>query len=190
MRDVDDLKEKVKAKLKPARYRHTLGVLKFAVKLAEIYHIDKTKAEVAALLHDYCKYETDECILDVLTTHSNNVHPVIKNQPNLGHGQMAAIVAKETFGIVDQDILNAILNHTFGDTGMSDLEKIIYLADNLEDNRQYDGIEVFREMALIDLNKTIVMVSENTIKYELQRGHMIHENTVIMRNEIMNTLSQ
>lgn len=182
MRDVDDLKLKVKAKLKPSRYRHTIGVLKFAVKLAETHHVDESKAKVAALLHDYCKYESDENILNFLKEHTIEIHPVILNKPNLGHGLMASILVKEAFGIEDTEITNAICHHTFGRLQMSKLEKIIYLADSLEENRQYEGVESFRETALQDLDKALFLVSSNTLIYELSRGHMVHENTVLMRN--------
>ena len=39
------------------RFKHSLRVADTAVKLAEIYDGDKSKAELAGILHDYCKYD-------------------------------------------------------------------------------------------------------------------------------------
>lgn len=185
MHTVDFMKEKVKNHLKPSRYKHTLGVMAFAIKLSKVHHISVEKAQIAALLHDYCKYETDENILNALRKEHLPIDHVIKNSPNLGHGQMAAIVARTVFDIDDEDILNAISHHTFGCVDMSDLEKIIYLSDSLEENRVYEGVEAFRSLAIKNLDQAIIAVSGHTMMYEISKGHMIHENTVLMRNALL-----
>lgn len=185
MYDLEYIQNKVKKHLKPSRYKHTLGVMHFAVHLAEIHGASVEKAQVAALLHDYAKYESDDNILTVFEEHGIPLHPVIRQKPNLGHAQVSAILATEVFHIHDEAIIKAISHHTFGCRDMSKLEKIIYLADSLEENRQYDGVETFRALARSDLNQAIIAVSGNTMQYELKKGHMIHENTVIMRNTLM-----
>lgn len=45
---LDELKERVDDK----RYKHTLGVVETAIKLAEEYNVDVNKARLAAVLHD------------------------------------------------------------------------------------------------------------------------------------------
>lgn len=185
MTDYEVINEKVENKLKPSRFKHTLGVMHFALELAELYQVNQQYAKIAALLHDYCKYETDTFLLEILESHGIPLHPVVRNKPNLAHGQVAAIVVQEEFGLHDEEVLKAISHHTFGAVGMTKLEKIIYLADSLEAGRVYMGVEEFRNLARTDLNQAIIAVSANTMIYELKHGHMIHENTVKMRNALM-----
>lgn len=185
MYDLQEIKKVVKNHLKPSRYAHTKGVVAFAEKLAEIHGGDLEKVRVAAWLHDYAKYASDQEILKFFNTHDLVLHPVVENNLNLGHGQVSAIIAKEKFHIQDEEIIKAISHHTFGCPNMSLTEKIIYLADGLEENRDYQGVSDFRLLALKDINQAILAVSTNTMIYELSRGHMVHENTLMMRNSLL-----
>lgn len=74
------------------------------------------------------------------------LNEVILNQPNLGHGHMASIMAKEWFEVEDSVILNAIKHHTFGSKDISSVGKILYLADHLEPARAFLGVEDMREL--------------------------------------------
>ncbi len=181
---IEVIREDAKAHLKPSRYRHTLGVCKLAVSLAKWYNIDVIEAEIAALLHDYAKYASDEDVLECYRSNNVEVPAVILNNPNLGHGYMSAIIAKEKYDI-SENVYQAILNHTFGRTGMSMLEKIIYLADSLEEGRSYEGIEDVRSYLYENLNKALLMTCENTLLYEIKKGNMIHVQTILMRNELL-----
>ncbi|MCH4886669.1 HD domain-containing protein [Acidaminobacter sp. JC074] len=181
---IDKIREDVKNHLKPSRYRHTLGVCKLAVSLAKWYKIDLVQAETAALLHDYAKYASDLDILDTYKKHGRPISNVIRNHPNLGHGFVSAVISKDKYQVSDQ-VYEAILNHTFGRPGMSMLEKIIYLADSLEEGRSYEGIDEVRSLLYKDLNKALLKTCENTLLYELKRGNMIHEQTILMRNDLL-----
>lgn len=176
--------EKVKSHLKPKRYKHTLGVIKLAVRLAKYYGEDIKKAELAALLHDYSKYESDQVILDYMRT-LGPVHPVIERTPNLGHCYHSAYLAKTIFAIEDEEILNAIKYHTFGHEEMTMLEKIIYVSDSLEETRHYEGIEEVRALLFEDFNRALLMSIENTLHYEIEKGHMLHEDTIKLRNKLL-----
>ena len=48
-------------------------------------------------------------------------------------------IARERYGITDQVLLGAIAHHTTGAEQMSTLEKIIFLADYIEVNRDFDA---------------------------------------------------
>lgn len=176
--------EIISNRLKPSRYQHTLGVRKMAIELAQIHDVNIEDAEMASLLHDYCKYESDQAILDTYTRTGKDICDVIKNHPNLGHGYMSAVVAREVFHVNDE-VFHAIANHTFGKAHMSMLEKIIYLSDALEEGRQYPGIEVLRDLVKKDINKALLMACQNTLIFELKRGNMIHVQTILMHNALL-----
>jgi len=181
---IEDIRAKVKAHLKPSRYKHTLGVCKLAVSLAKHYNISQEDAEIAALLHDYHKYASDEMILDKLSEYNIETDPVIRHRVNLAHGLVSAYFAKETYD-VGEDIFNAIANHTFGRPGMSMLEKIIYLADSLEEGRDFDGIDKIRDQLFKDIDKCLLLACQNTLIFELKKSNMVHVQTIQMRNEIL-----
>lgn len=182
---MDYIQDNVKAHLKHKRYLHTLGVVDLALKLAKHYGEDEENARIAALLHDYCKYYSDEEIINGLKDSKFDVDEVLLNNGNLGHGFLASIIIQEKFDIDNEDIINAVANHTFGNRDMSKLEKIIYLADSLELGRSYEGIEDLRDLAFISLESALLKVCESTLLYELKRGSLIHINSIELRNELL-----
>lgn len=181
---MDTIKKELQMRLKPSRYKHTLGVCKLAVSLAKRYGVNEEDAEMAALLHDYSKYDSDDEILRVYAAYDEPVEDVIKNHPNLGHGFVSAVKARQKYNINDA-VFNAIKNHTFGDVQMTTLDKIIYLADALEEGRSYDGITSVREVLFKDLDQALLMTCENTLIFEIKRGNMVHVKTILMRNELL-----
>lgn len=179
--------EQVKNHIKPKRYKHTLGVMKLAVRLAEYYGEDIIEAELAALLHDYSKYESDKVILAYMAS-LGPLHPVIKHKANLAHGYHSAKMAKDLFKVDNEAVLNAIRRHTFGHPEMTQLDKIIYLADSLEENRNFDGIEPIREALFTNLDQALLLSIESTLRFELSKGNMIHEDTIKLRNKLLEAL--
>lgn len=181
---IEIIKKQVKAHLKPSRYKHTLGVCKLAVSLAKHYNISEEDAEIAGLLHDYHKYASDDMILDILKKNNIELDPVILNKINLAHGLVSAFYARDHFK-VNGDVFNAIANHTFGRPGMSTLEKIIYLADALEEGRRFPGIDEIRSELYKNIDKCLLLACQNTLLFEIKKGNMIHVQTIQMRNEIL-----
>ena len=106
-------------------------------------------------------------------------------EPKLFHGEIGRHLAKDEFGVKDQEILTAIENHTTGRPGMSRLEKIIYLADHVEIGREFSGIDRIRKLAFTDLDRAIIAFAENSIAYFLKLGLPFHPATVETRNYLL-----
>ena len=123
---IKQLDDFIKVRLNEKRYRHTMGVVETASKLAERYGADTEKAYVAALFHDACKnLDIDEMNSLVEKYHIGEVYI---DKPQLAHSKLAAAILKDRFGIDDEDILNAISYHTTGRAEMSLRKKsFIYL---------------------------------------------------------------
>ena len=156
------------------RMHHTAGVIETAIRLAHDNHIDTTKARLAALLHDCAKYlPTDELINR--SKDSFQIIPVL-------HAEVGAQLAEEVYGINDPDILHAIRLHTTGDVGMTELDKIIYLADMIEPSRNYPGVEELRSVS--DLNKAVYLALKRTLKYTEESGSAIHPATLRAINDL------
>lgn len=157
-------KEKIKNVLKESigdkRFTHTIQTSREAIKLADIHGCDVEKAEIAALLHDCARGLTIEQQIEMLS--DTEFGTTMEEVPKILHGPCGAIVAKNDFGIDDQDILNAISNHTCGRPDMSLLEKIIFIADAIEEGREYIGVDDLRKLAYKDLDMAVLLSLEGT----------------------------
>jgi len=100
---------------------------------------------------------------------------VLREQPELIHSFLGAEMARHDFDIEDEEILSAIRYHTTGRPNMSDLEKIIYLADFFEPSRKpFEGIETIRSLAYTDLNKAMDFALNHTIDYIGKKNRLVH----------------
>ncbi|MDD6043512.1 MAG: bis(5'-nucleosyl)-tetraphosphatase (symmetrical) YqeK [Eubacteriaceae bacterium] len=159
---------------------HTEGVRTTAIKLSEMYGADSEKAELAALFHDMFRgVQVD--VINYYVKHLGLDKKYIGN-PNLAHSKIAALIMERDYDIHDSDIINAVSYHTTGRPGMSVLEKVIYLADAIEPNRNYPGIEELRRVAQSDLDRAVMMSLERTIEYVTQQGNFLDEDTIKARD--------
>ncbi len=183
---MDNINKQVKKVLSEKRYTHTLGVVESALILAKYNNVDEKSAYIAALLHDYAKPLSYEDSLRMIDEFDIIVSEETLNSPEIIHGPIAAYFAKERFKISDTEILNAIAYHTTGRENMSALEKIIYLADYIEPNRNFPGIEDIRKLAKVNMDKALFTAMNNTIKYLIDRNIPIHTDTIKGRNYLLN----
>lgn len=181
----DKIMEYLKENLKESRYRHSLSVSETAVKLAKIYNEDQEKAKLAGLVHDCAKNMSDEELISLGEKEYGKLDEVMLSSPQLLHGQVGAIIARDKMDICDEDVLNSIKYHTTGRTSMSLLEKIIYIADYVEPYRDFKGVEELRNWAYVDIDKALVMALDNTIKYVLSRKQLLHIDTIKSRNNMI-----
>lgn len=123
---------------KPSRAEHSKRVALLAMEKAERYQLDKEKVFLAAALHDVGKnLRPEDALLKGFVPPENVPLPVL-------HQYSGAYVLEHAFGITDQEILNAVRYHTSGRAGMSDLEKLIFLADMLEAGRDFPHVDELR----------------------------------------------
>ena len=182
-KSIEEYIDIVSKRLKPSRMKHTLGVMKKAKELSEIYGISSEKAMIAAVLHDYL---SDDELKKYIEDKSIEVDKESNMNISLMHGLVGSYMVREELGIEDEEILDAISYHTFGRENMSLIEKIVFLADAIEDGRDYDGVEAIREESRRDIDKAIILSIENTLMYVLKNGHIVHLNSVRLRNELIN----
>lgn len=177
------LKDVILDQLTEKRRNHTLRVMSEAKALAKRYGVDAEKAEFAALCHDMarCKssQETEAYIKAFGLDPRNN------DSIELSHSKIAAELLKRNWGIDDPDVLNAIAYHTTGRPKMSELEKVIYLADAIEPGRQYPGVERLRQLAREDLDKACLEAMDQTIEYVTGKGYKIDEDTIRARDAFL-----
>ena len=184
------LKEKIKKDLQQSlskhRYTHVLGVATKARELADKYGGDLDQAEVAGLLHDAAKQKTlAEMQTLARRSFGNTLPDTIMSIGSLLHGYAAVTIDRETYGIQDEDLLAALAHHTTGTEQMSTLEKIIFIADYIEVNRDFDGVERLRSIAAKDLDKAVLAGYDSTISHLLEQEKTIYTGTIINRNALI-----
>lgn len=182
---IAEVMDNIKSHMSERRYIHTLGVVDAAVYLAEKYGENIQDATLAALLHDYAKDYSEAELKKYISENGISVDDILLEAYQLLHGKIAAHIAKNQYNITNQNILNAIENHTTGCKNMSTLEKIIYLADFIEVGRSYPGVDDLRLVAEEDLDKAVLKALNNTIIYVLSIEKLLHPNTIYARNEIL-----
>lgn len=165
--------------LKPSRYTHTVGVVYTAASLAMRYGEDIDKSMLASLLHDASKSESRDVYIQRAKEYGIVPSAYEISSPELLHCKLSAYMAKNFYGVYDEDVLRAITFHTTGRPGMSLLEKIVYTADFIEPGRtNLPGLDLARKLAFEDIDRAIAMIAKNTIDYINGCGYVLDPLTV------------
>lgn len=135
--------ELVRNNLPEKRLRHTAGVMTLSVRYARRLNVNADKAFVAAMLHDVAKYLSPESFS---LSYPNVPAPVI-------HQLLGADIVQNELSDIGEDIVDAIRYHTTGRAKMTRLEQIIFIADLLEENRNFDGVNELRQAVEDDFDK-------------------------------------
>lgn len=170
------------ATLRPKRYRHTLGVAYTAANLAVCHGVDPERARVAGLLHDCAKYLSDKEMYTLCDKQGIVLSPSEQSNPALVHSKLGAHLARTRYGIEDDEICSAISCHTTGKPGMTELEKIIFLADYMEPHRNMNcrpySLDEVRKASFLNLDKGLQRTLRNTVEY-LERCEMTVDPTTL-----------
>ncbi|MBE6894835.1 MAG: nicotinate (nicotinamide) nucleotide adenylyltransferase [Ruminococcaceae bacterium] len=159
------------------RYIHTLNVEKLAAELGTIHSLDVEKLRVAALLHDVMKNAPYDILLH--RAGQSGIINRIEDKPRQTlHGFAAADYAEKELGIEDKDILWAVRSHTCGRKGMQDMEKVIYLADMLCEERKFESKEYLLSIAKQNLNDAMLAALQCSIEWIKSKGNIIDTDSL------------
>ena len=183
--DISKIIDKMEKQLSPKRLLHSVGVAETAVNLARRYGARVEGAQLAGLLHDYARDLSRETLLELAEKAGLIGCPVDRLAPDLLHGPVAAWLVPQKLGIDDPEILQAIAVHTLGSENMSQLDKIIYLADLIEPGRDYSGVDYLRSLAEIDLDQGVLSGFNQTLRYCIKHNFLLHPQTIWARNYLL-----
>ena len=182
----EEIIKKLKATLKESRFNHTLGVADTALSLAKFYGADEEKAYLAGLLHDSAKNFSDDELFALCDKYKIHLTENDRKAPAIIHSYVGAFIAKEEYGIKDEEILDAIYNHSTGKENMSLLSKIIFVADMTEPGRKdFPGLSEIRRLMYEDLDKALVASMDANISYTKMKGSFLHPDTLKARDFIL-----
>lgn len=181
--DIKEIETDLSNKLSKKRFIHTLGVVNSAMYLAKKYGANIEDAHLAALLHDCAKeiplLEMRDLVAD-LPCDQDMLH-----SGALLHGLAGMVLANTQYGVTNPDILEAIRVHTTGKENMSKLDKIIFLADYIEPNRKFPGVNDIRLAAEQSLDAGVLCGFDMTIRHLIDSGDSIYPLTILSRNDLL-----
>ena len=180
-----EIHEKLRATQKERRYFHTLGVVKEAVRLAPRYGVPEEKAKIAALLHDCAKNFDETRFLEIAADYGVTLDEYAIKEPALVHAFLGAAVAYRDYGVTDKEILDAIYYHTTARANMTNLEKLVYIADMIEPGRTMPQAEELRKMVEEDLDRALIYAIDCSIKHVIKKGRLIHPDSIYARNYLI-----
>lgn len=185
----DDLLLRIQEMVPEKRYQHMLGVEAASIELAKNNGVDPEKAGLAGLLHDYAKKLSDQDFLDLIDKY--HLDPSLKNWGNnVWHGMVGIYKIKEDLGLQDEEILRAIEIHTVGSDNMTTLDKIIYVADYIEENRDFPGVDQAREIAKKSLDQAVAFETSRTVAHLANKGIPIYPQTIETYNATVKYLKE
>ena len=179
--DLNQLRACSYSMMRAKRIPHVMGVEEEAVKLAQRWGADPELARRAGILHDCTKYYELPERLDICEEYGVRLDALEQKAVKLLHSKTGACIARGVFGQPDA-VYDAIFWHTTGKADMTTLEKVLYIADYMEPNRDFDGVERLRHLAYTDLDKAMLLGVEMTIQEMQQRQVPIHTNTLQARD--------
>lgn len=183
---LEQMKQELEKRLKPSRFRHSLGVAETAVKLAKRFGADEERARVAGLLHDCAREFRNEDMVKEAEKRGIAIGEVERSMPLLLHADIGAVRVRELYGVEDAAISQAIARHTVGGPAMTVLDKIIWYADMIEPGRDFPGVDKLRELGrTASLDAMMLAGLSHSIVFVVEKGHLIHPATVLARNEIL-----
>lgn len=177
MYEVEKIKQDLKCMLSEKRYNHSLNVAEVAKELASIYNVDKEKAYMAGLTHDIAKEFNEEENKYYLDKYNLSKSLLNSKYKKILHANIGAKYVKDKYNL-DDDICRAIDIHTIASPNMDMLAKILFVADKIEPNKDYIGIEEERRLAYINIDASLKLCLENNIKSLISKGKQPHKNTI------------
>ena len=166
---MEQLEQVVISLLKPNRVAHVLGCRDTAVELAKRWGADETDAARAGILHDITKAIDGPLQLTLCEAYGKILSDFSRRYPKTLHALTGSMVAQRIFG-ENEAVVSAIEHHTTGKADMSLLEKIIYVADYMEPNRNFPGVEKLRELAFTDIDAALKLGLEMTLEHLNRQG--------------------
>lgn len=169
---MEDLERVVISLLKPNRVAHVLGCRNTAVELARRWGADETDASRAGILHDITKALDGSLQLTLCREYGILLDKFSSKNPKTLHALTGSLVAKRIFG-ENPAVVDAIRFHTTGKADMCLLEKIIYVADYMEPNRDFPGVKRLRELAFSDIDAALKLGLQMTLDLLKKQGREI-----------------
>lgn len=188
---LDAARKWAKPRVTEKRFRHIEGVAAVGKEIAELAGEDAFLSELAGWLHDGCKEWKDKELVKAAQSYGLKLNDVEKENGHLLHGPVAAFVVRDELKIKHQELLDAVAEHTLGKVGMTNLSKVVFLADCLEESRPKDFTDPIwnalknNPNKKADLDAAMLVACDLSLEHLIKSGRVIHIKTVDVRNHFL-----
>ncbi len=156
-------------------FQHSERTAAMAVELAGRFGVNVESAELAGLLHDYARDEERAGLVDLAESLGVPVMPIERDHPNLLHARVGAAMVRRDLPGLGEAVLSAIEVHTVGAMPMSDLDKVVYLADMIEPSREFPGVDALRSACETEsLDECFRLAYGRTLRHLKEEGRPVH----------------
>ena len=202
---LDNLRNSIRGLMSSRRFEHTLGVEKMACRLGELFCPDKLDIlSAAALLHDITKELTIAEQEQIYKAHCEEMSAEERLSVAIIHSKSASLVIPEKFPrFACDEIISAVRWHTTGRENMSLVEKLIYLADYIDETRDYADCIALRNMffdaepqkmsyseRIEHLNRVLIHSFDITLRDLVEKKRLVNADTVRARNSLILNLKK
>lgn len=182
---LDKVREYAKKAEKPDRYQHSLRVAEMAREMCVRYGEDPDRGYFTGLAHDICKDLDDQTQLELAGKDGQEISALERERPFLLHGRSAAVMLREEFGVDDDDVIQAVANHTFGCKDPCALAKIIFAADKIEPGRPQSTEEYRKKLLSMPLDQMTLSVLHGHADFLRSKGLEIARISHIFEESLM-----
>jgi len=175
----------VAQRLCPQSLSHCERVAETASGLARRFGVDESRAELAGLLHDVARDEADERLLFLAAELDCPILEFEREHPYLLHARVGAALARRAIPDLGEAVISAIEVHTVGALPMSDLDRVVYLADMIEPARAFEGVGELRDAcARLPLPECFRLGYGRAVRHILAKGRPVHPISVAVGAQI------
>lgn len=186
----EEYEAEVERHLTPKRFYHSQCVAREAERLALLYHADPSKARTAGILHDIMKDTEPSEQLKITEKFGIILRKRESPVPPPWHAAAGAAYIYGVLGVKDREILSAVECHTWGRKDMTVLEKVLYVADYISDDRDYPGVEIMREAAGRSLEEAIFKGVAWTLSDVANQGKPLDPDSVYAYDDALAALKK
>lgn len=149
------------------KYEHSKRVAIISKQLAKKWDISQEEAVIASLLHDIGKSVSKREMLDICSRNNVIIHDfeIFENTESL-HGEVSKIILNKEFEKASNSerfdrIQSAVAKHVTGAEQMSDLDKVVFIADNIEPSKKnYDIFVKIQSGEIESMDECIKLIIE------------------------------
>lgn len=173
-------------RLSPSAAAHSRRVAETAAQLAARFGVDVATSRLAGLLHDWDREQTPEQLFSAAAEAGLTVTPADETVPYLLHARTGAAALRRAFPGAPDAVITAVAHHTVGSSDMTDLDKIVYVADMIEPGRDYPGVASLRQLSTtVTLGELFAVAYQQSILYLIGSRKRIHPDTVAVWNKLV-----
>lgn len=181
-----EIERAVEERLGPEAYEHSRAVGETAALLATVYGEDAELARLAGLLHDWDRELGPEDLVQAANSFGLAVDSTDLLVPYLLHARTAAADLARQMPSLPKEVLRAVELHTVGDSQMSGLDMIVYVADMIAPGRSYPGLDELRSLpGTVSLPDLFAQCYQQSVEHLVRSRKRIHPKTVEVWNVLV-----